>query len=345
MRAILLVGGLGTRLRPLTENRPKALIPVLNRPFISYLLDHLKEAGVTDVVFAAGHLAEPIKRIFPTYSTKNFRLHFAEELRPLGTGGAIRFAFERFKHKNDPRPVLVFNGDVLFDLSLKRFNVFHRQKKSSCTIALKKVDNPAAFGVVETTRDGRIRTFVEKPHSYTDPSLINAGVYAIDPHLILAIPMGQPSSVERDVFPRLLSDGVPMYGYVSTGYWNDIGTHKSYMEAHRDLLTLKNSWTEKFIFRKRAHQRGRKSTVFLGEKTQLAKDVILKGMVCCGRGVRIAAGATIEDSILLDNVRIEKNATVTGSILGTGSKVESGVIVPPGSVLGDKTRIKRQTQQ
>jgi NDP-sugar pyrophosphorylase family protein len=117
------------------------------------------------------------------------------------------------------------------------------------------------------------------------------------------------------------------------------------MEAHRDLLTLKNSWTEKFIFRKRAHQRGRKSTVFLGEKTQLAKDVILKGMVCCGRGVRIAAGATIEDSILLDNVRIEKNATVTGSILGTGSKVESGVIVPPGSVLGDKTRIKRQTQQ
>jgi mannose-1-phosphate guanylyltransferase len=189
VRAILLVGGLGTRLRPLTENRPKALIPVLNRPFISYLLDHLKEAGVTDVVFAAGHLAEPIKRIFPTYSTKNFRLHFAEELRPLGTGGAIRFAFERFKHKNDPRPVLVFNGDVLFDLSLKRFNVFHRQKKSSCTIALKKVDNPAAFGVVETTRDGRIRTFVEKPHSYTDPSLINAGVYAIDPHLITSLPI------------------------------------------------------------------------------------------------------------------------------------------------------------
>jgi NDP-sugar pyrophosphorylase family protein len=121
VKAILLVGGQGTRLRPLTENRPKALIPILNKPFISYLLDHLKEAGVQDVMFAAGHLAEPIKKIFPTYASKKFRLHFAVEPTPLGTGGAIRFAYDKFKKSESAEPVLVFNGDVLFDLSLTDF--------------------------------------------------------------------------------------------------------------------------------------------------------------------------------------------------------------------------------
>lgn len=309
MKAILLVGGQGTRLRPLTENRPKALIPILNKPFISYLLDHLKEAGVQDVMFAAGHLAEPIKKIFPTYASKKFRLHFAVEPTPLGTGGAIRFAYDKFKKSESAEPVLVFNGDVLFDLSLTDFIKHHLSVKAEASIALKKVEHPEAFGVIEMSRDGRIRSFIEKPHSFTTASLINAGVYALSPSLIRAIPTGKSVSVEKEVFPALLSSGRRVYGFVSEGYWNDIGTHKSYMEAHRDLLTLKNSWTEKYFFRKRADQSGRKSTVFLGQKISLAKDATLNGMVCCGDGVAIGSGAIVSNSILFDRVKIGKNVS------------------------------------
>ncbi len=341
MKAILLVGGQGTRLRPLTENRPKALVPVLNRPFISYLLDSLKEAGVTDVAFAAGHLASPIKRIFPKYQKRDFRLHFAEEPGPLGTGGAIRFAYEKLK-KTSGEPVLVINGDVLFDISLKEFIGYHKLKNAECSIALKKVEDPAAFGVVEIDATGRIITFVEKPHSYKDPALINAGVYAFAPHLIRTIPLGQACSVERDVFPRLLTGGVPMAGFVSDGYWNDIGTHKNYLQAHQDLLSTKNSWTEKYFFRKRTLQRGRHSTIFLGQKTHVAKDAQLKGMVCCGHGVSVSPGAVIENSVLLDKVKVGKGAQIKDAILGVGCVVDAGVTVPTGSVLGDKARVKKQ---
>ena len=150
MKAILLVGGLGTRLRPLTTNRPKALMPVLNRPFISYQLDLLKKAGVTEVVFAAGHLSERIREIFPLYSRKNFVLRFAREPRPLGTGGGIRFGYGKLSSWADKsEPLFILNGDVLIDIDLNRLLGFHRSNKSQCTIAVKKVEDPTNFGVVE----------------------------------------------------------------------------------------------------------------------------------------------------------------------------------------------------
>lgn len=337
MRAILLVGGLGTRLRPLTSTRPKALMPVLNRPFLSYLLDSLGEENVTEIILAAGHQAKPLTKHFP-------KLRHAIEPEPLGTGGAIRFAFEKFRKKNDPSPVLIFNGDVLFDLSLKEFIEFHDAKKSQCTIALKKMADPTAFGVVQIDSKGRINNFIEKPHSFRSAALINAGVYAIAPHLIKKIPLGKTSSVEKEFFPALLSAGVPAYGFVSTGYWNDIGTPQTYSQAHRDLLSIKNSWTEKYFFRKRAHELGPNSTLFLGNKTQVSKSAKIKGLVFCGDRVKIGAGAEVENSILFNGVTIGKGARVEDAVLGSGCVIEQGVAVPRGSILGDKTKIKRHSK-
>jgi mannose-1-phosphate guanylyltransferase len=344
MRAILLVGGFGTRLRPLTVNRPKALIPILNRPFISFLLDLLKDAGVSEVVFAAGHLAAPLRSIFPAYQSKSFKLHLALEPRPLGTGGAIRFAYERFSNKKSDEPVLVLNGDVLMDFDARRFIAQHKKKGAAASVVLKRMPDPVAFGVVKITPSGRIRRFIEKPHSFRSAELINAGVYLFAPRLIRSIPLGRNVSVEREVFPRLLSSGESLQGFTMNGYWNDIGTHATYLAAHGDLLRTKNSWTEKYFLRKRAHLPAGQKNRLLDPTARVSPKAVLTGMVCCGRRVVVESSAEIENSVLLDGARVEEGARVSGAIIGSGSVVGKFSVVRPGTVLGDKTVLSPYTK-
>ncbi len=252
MRAILLIGGLGTRLYPLTLSKPKALLPVLDRPFLSYQLDLLKAGNVREVMLACSERNRAWKKDFERLAPRGLKMRFAFESQPLGTGGAIRFAFDHFRSRNDSSPVLVFNGDVFFDLRVEKFLAFHIKRNASCTIALTRVKDPSRFGLVKTSTSGRVEQFLEKSKRKTSVRTVNAGAYLMAPEVIRRIPTGRAVSVERETFPMLLKEKAAVYGFPMKGYWNDIGTHESYLQAQTDLLTTKNFWTQDLLLRKRA---------------------------------------------------------------------------------------------
>ena len=341
MKAILLVGGLGTRLRPLTLSQPKALLPVLNRPFLAYQLDLLKQGGVRDVLLAAGRNARAWERSLKSLSRPGLRLHFAYEPQPLGTGGAIRYAFDHLRSRGvlDDQPVLVFNGDVFFDLDIRAALRFHDGRRSDATIALTRVKDPSRFGVVLTSRQGRVRKFIEKPKRPVGSNWVNAGAYLLEPAWIERIPAGRPVSIERDTFPAALRDGDRLFGLPMTGYWNDIGTHATYLDAHRDLLTGRHRWTPAAYLRKRARFSGGRGRVILGDGCRVDKSARFEGFACAGRGVRVGAGSFLRDCVILDGARIGAGVRMERSIVGPRAVVGDNAVLAEGTVLGAEARI------
>lgn len=355
MIAILLVGGFGTRLRPLTLNRAKGLLPVLNRPFLSYQLDLLREGGVTDAVLAAGRHARQWEKGLRGITPRGLRLHFAYEPAPLGTGGAIRFAYDAARRRLPvDGPVVVLNGDVFLDLDIRKFSAFHRARGSQATIALTEVDDPSRFGVVKTDRAGRVRRFIEKPQRPVGTKLVNAGAYLLDPAWIERIPAGKPVSIERDSFPASLDRREPMYGFAMPGYWNDIGTLATYLGAHRDLLTRPNRWTGGTYLRKNGLRfEGRvrvdaKPAVggraVIGAGSRLGKGVTLNGFVCLGKNVRVGDGASLTDVVVLDETIIGSNVKAEGAVIGRGCRIGDSADLRPGCALGDRTTLSDYTR-
>jgi mannose-1-phosphate guanylyltransferase len=222
--AVLLVGGEGTRLRPLTEWLPKPMLPIANRPFLEHQIEHLREHGVDRVILSCGYLPGPIRDHFGD------RLEYAIEPQPLGTGGAIRFSAGGIDET-----FVVCNGDVLTDLDLTALVSQHRRRGARATIALHRVDDPSAYGLVRTDGDGRVTAFVEKPSpGEVDVDTINAGTYVLEPAVLELIEPGRAVSVEREVFPRLIGEG--LYASVGEGRWRDIGTPESYLAANLEQM-------------------------------------------------------------------------------------------------------------
>ncbi len=329
MKAVLLIGGFGTRLRPLTLARPKALLPVLNRPFLAYQLELLAEAGVTDVMLACGKFMRPWQKDFKALAPRGVKIHFAFEPKPLGTGGAIRFAYDHLKKvtRPDASPVLIFNGDVFFELPVKRFVDFHLNHASAATIALTRVEDPSRFGLVERDDNDRVTQFLEKSKPPFRTNYINAGAYAFNPKAIERIPAGQVVSVERDVFPSMLVKGDRLFGFSMGGYWNDIGTHASYLAAHKHLLTEKNRWTQSTFFTKRTRLNAALSR----------KNLSIDGFVSFGKNVSLGKNCRVTDSVLMDGCRVDEGAQISGSILGRKCRIGHHAVVGPGSVLADGT--------
>lgn len=327
MKAILLVGGLGTRLRPLTLSEPKALLPILNRPFLSYQLDLLKEAGVKDVVLSAGKNSRAWEKSFWKIRQRGLRLHFCYEPSPLGTGGGIRYAYEFLKRNSliDKDPLLVFNGDVFFDIDLQHFLNFHNRKGASVTIAMTRVEDPRRFGLIYMANGSRITDFVEKP-KHPKGNTINAGAYLIAGPLVEALSLQAVLSIERDIFPAWRKAGEPMYGYLSSGYWNDIGTHATYLKAHQDLMSVRNRWTRESFLRKRG--------VLLGTMSRVNSRAKLKGTVCCGSRVRIDSGSEVQNSVIMNNVHIGKNVYISSAIIGSDCRIADNCVLNEGAVLG-----------
>jgi len=348
MIAIILVGGQGTRLRPLTLDRPKGLIPVLNRPFLAYQLDLLKEGGVRDVVLAAGKSAREWESALRGVTPKGLKLHFAYEPAPLGTGGAIRFAFDTIDRKKKiTDPVLAFNGDVFFDLDIHAFEAFHVRRKSLCTIALTKVEDPSRFGVVKTGAGGRVHQFIEKPQRPVGTRMVNAGAYVLDPEWLRRMPSGRPVSIERESFPGTLDRGEPMFGFPMKGYWNDIGTLTTYLDAHRDLLASRNRWTGGNYLRKNG-LRLEGSVRFDGHPTlngravigcgsRIGKNVTLDGFVCLAPGVIVGDGAVLTDVVALEGARIGAGVRAQSAIIGRRCRIGANAELKPGAALGDGT--------
>ncbi|MCU1370481.1 MAG: Mannose-phosphate guanylyltransferase [Ilumatobacteraceae bacterium] len=317
MRAVVLVGGFGTRLRPLTLNTPKQMLPILHRPMIEHVLEHLADHGITDAVLSMGFRPHAFADAYPDGRCAGVELHYAIEPSPLDTAGAIRFA--ALDAGIDDRFVVV-NGDVLTDLDIGKLVAFHEEHGGEGTIALHEVEDPSAFGVVPTDDSGRVLAFVEKPPRDEAPTnLINAGTYVLEASVLDRIPDGRKVSIERETFPAMVADGA-LYAMSGDTYWIDTGTPVKYLQAQTDLLRGERG--------ERAE--GIHPTATVADDALVARSVL-------GEGVVVEAGATVRGSVLLPGSRIEADAVVERAIVGPAATVGRGARVDDVAVLGERS--------
>jgi mannose-1-phosphate guanylyltransferase len=317
MRAVVLVGGFGTRLRPLTFTTPKQMLPIVHKPMIEHVLEHLARHGIHDAVLSMGYRPDAFAGAYPDGRCAGVELHYAIEPEPLDTAGAIRFAAldagidERF---------VVLNGDVLTDLDLGKLVQFHEEHGGEGSIALHRVEDPSAFGVVPTDEDGRVLEFVEKPDRDEAPTdLINAGTYVLEASVLDRIAAGRKVSIEREVFPAMVDDGV-LFAMSGDTYWIDTGTPTKYLAAQLDLLDGLRGEAVDGIHR----------TAEVDPGASIKRSVL-------GSGVRVGSGASVRDSVLLPGAVVERGATVERSVVGRGARVAEGARVDTLAVLGDRS--------
>jgi len=326
VKAIVLVGGEGTRLRPLTYITVKAMVPVLNKPFIEYIIRHLNNHNIRDIVLAIGYKPDSITEYFTNDKQIEARLVYSIEIRPMGTAGALKNA-----EKYIDEPVIAMNGDIFSDIDYTDMIRFHRKKGARVTIALTPVEDPTRFGVVETDRNYKVTRFVEKPRREAVTSnMINAGVYIIEKEVLKRIPEGQHCMFENAIFPALIKDQEPIYGYVTDTYWMDMGTPEKYLQLNGDLLCGKSSQVD---FKKTDISIDQQSSIH--PKSKLAGPVLvdkyckigagveLKGPVVVGQGCEIGNDAFIENSVLWQNVTIGRKAVLKDSIVASCSCIDN----------------------
>lgn len=329
MKAILLVGGEGTRLRPLTYKTPKALLPIANRPFLERQLDWLASHGVDEVVLSLGYLPDAFRERFEAGAYGRLRISFRQEPEPLGTAGGIRYAAEGIDER-----VVVCNGDVLTTLDLTAFVAFHDRRGAEATIALTQVEDPSAFGVVPTRDDGEVVAFVEKPPAGQAPTdWINAGTYVLEPSVLASIPPRLTVSIERETFPRMLDRPGRLFAMGSDAYWIDIGTPDKYLQAHADVLAGRVGLPPA----PGAAEAG--AGVWLEGESEVAPSADLRAPVLVGTGVSVGAGAVVSASVLGAGSSVGAGARVVGSVLLPGIRVEAREVVEhevraPAGVLG-----------
>ena len=338
MRALILAGGKGTRLRPLTVYTPKPIVPVVNRPFLTYQLDLLRKAGITDVTLSLSYQPDKIEDVLGDGSEFGVDLRFVTEPSALGTAGAVRFAIDKASE-----PVIVLNGDILTDLDLSKMVQFHADRKDQITIGLSRVQDPTKYGLVAMNSEAGIESFVEKPKDGTfdgSTNTVNAGVYILEPEALDLIPKGANSSFEYDVFPRALEKKLAFSGYVlEDNYWQDIGTPQSYLSAHLDILSGRAG----FALGERTDSTETSPTAFI-ENSIFAEGCVIKPNAkitnsVLGPGVQVEEKAVIENSVLWAHNRVSTFAKIRGSVLGKGCHIGKDAELRAGSVLGDKAMI------
>ncbi len=338
MKAVVLVGGEGTRLRPLTETTPKPLIPVMDRRFLDHVLDHLARHGVAEAILSSPYLEETFLPFRAARRGAAPTIEWITETEPLGTGGAILQAVD---HLATDESVLALNGDILTDLDLTAMMAFHRERGASVTISLTHVEDARPFGLVPTDARGRVEEFREKPVDAI-PGDVNAGTYVLDPAVLHGFERGQNSSIERQIFPAVIADGRPVYGFLSHGYWMDLGTPETYLQAHFDIfegrvegLRYPAPWVQTTAtVSLRAHL-GR--WVAVGDGAVVADDAQIDDSVLHA-GVRVGAGARVVGSILGPDSQVGVGATVSRCVLGEGARVAAGAVVEDRKIAGPVSR-------
>jgi len=338
MKAVILVGGEGTRLRPLTRNITKAMVPILNKPFLEHMIGYLKGHGIADIILAMGYLPDPIQSYFGDGSQLGVRTTYLVEESPLGTAGAVKNA-EAFLDE----PFFVLNGDILAEIDLTTMIKRHQKIRPKVSIALTLVDNPTIYGVVETDAEGKVKRFIEKPRrDEVTSNLINAGIYILEPEVLEHIPASTPSMFEHHLFPRLLDMGEVILSYPSDAYWIDTGTPEKYLKAHHDLLLR---WGDRGIRLGRGskiHSTARiEGPVLVGEECVVAEDAQVKGPAVLGPRCEVAKGAVVEGSVLWHDSKVGEGAILRNCIAGSHSCVQSGSPVLDGCVLGDNVTVDR----
>lgn len=325
MKALILAGGLGTRLRPLTYSRPKHLLPIANVPHIEHVFDLLERHGVSDVVLLTSYLAEAFEATIGRAAERGLTVTVAHEREPLGTAGALKNAQSLVGEET----FLAFNGDVLTDVDLTAMVDWHREQGAEATIVLTPVDDPSAFGVVPTEPGGRVLGFIEKPRAGEAPTnLINAGVYVCEPRLLDRIPLGRVCSAERELWPEVVQDGT-LYARSSDAYWMDIGTPEKYLQANLDALSgmyassaVADPGEQIALLAAGAelHETARVSSCCLGALSRVEADAIVERAVLLP-GVTVGVGATVRDSVLGEGVKIGPGVALVAATVGDGQTV------------------------
>ncbi len=341
MQALILVGGEGTRLRPLTSTLPKPVVPLAGRPFIVHMLTWLRGHGVDEVILACGFLPDALRAVLGDGESLDLRLHYVVEPEPLGTGGALKYAESRLADR-----FLMLNGDVLTDIDLTDQLAQHERTGARATLALTPVDDPSAYGLVRRHADGSVREFVEKPRpEQIDTDLINAGVYILERSVLEVIAAGRPVSIEREVFPALVGRG--LFGYAAAGYWLDIGTPARYRQGTFDLLdgTMSSDIGAKLAaaggtLTAEADVRGTVSgPAMLGSGAVVEAGASVGPQVVLGARTRVGAGSQIERSVVLDDVDVGPDVSVRDSIVASGVRIGAGCRVEGGAVIGADVRL------
>ncbi|MBV9474194.1 MAG: NDP-sugar synthase [Solirubrobacterales bacterium] len=342
MQALILAGGEGTRLRPLTSTIPKPVVPLVDRPAICYMLEWLRAHGVEDVLLSCGFMAEAVRAVLGDGSALGLRLRFIEEPEPLGTGGALKFAEELLEER-----FLMLNGDVLTDLDLSAQLEQHERTGARVTLALVPVEDPSAYGLVRRAEDGSVTEFVEKPGpEQVDTDLINAGAYVIERDVLAGMPpAGTHLSIEREVFPRLVGQG--LFGYAGSGYWLDIGTPARYLEATFDILEgnvgteLGHELADSRLALVRSDRvAGRVvAPALVGPGCEVAEGAIVGGRAVLGAGVQVSQRAHVESSVVLDGASVGPRTTIRSSIVGPRVQIGERCHIEGGAVLGEGARI------
>jgi mannose-1-phosphate guanylyltransferase len=342
MQALILAGGEGTRLRPLTTTVPKPVVPLVDRPFIRFMVDWLQMHGVDDIVMSCGHLASGVRNVLGDGSALGIKLRYVEEPRPLGTGGALKFAEQLLDER-----FLMLNGDVLTDLDLTGQIAQHVSTGARATLALTPVEDPTNYGLVRTADGGAVTEFVEKPApDQIDTRNISAGVYVLERDAVLGLlEPDQPASIERDVFPRLVGEG--LFGCVSEGYWLDIGTPQRYLQATFDILegTVGTNLVERMgqgflCVEQNVDNAGRIIPSALVESgCRIGDQARIGGRVVLEHGVSVGANTVVERAVVMQGTEIGANCHISGCIVGGGVRIGDGCTIDGMSVIGEGATI------
>ncbi len=337
MQAVVLVGGEGTRLRPLTSTIPKPVLPLVDRPLIVHMLEWLRRHGVDDVILSCGFLATSVRNVLGDGSQLGLRLRFVEEPEPRGTAGALKYAESLLDER-----FLMLNGDVLTDLDLSAQMAQHERTGAVGTLALVGVPDPTAYGLVRLEEDRSVRAFIEKPPAdQIDTNLISAGAYVLERSVLELIPGDQPVSIEREVWPRLVGDG--LFGFPAEGYWLDVGTPERYLQATFDIIegNVRTGVLERLgggflAVSDSASIDGRViPPAVVGQRAHVAEGAHVGSLVVLADGVQVGRGSSIERSVVLQGGEIGEDCALHDCIVGAGARIGDGTQVAGGAVLGE----------
>jgi mannose-1-phosphate guanylyltransferase len=345
MQALILAGGKGTRLRPLTVYTPKPIVPVLNRPFLLYQIEILRRAGIKEIILSLNYQPQKIEHLLSDGSAFGVHIRYVTEPSPMGTAGAYKFAASEIRETT-----VVFNGDILTDLDISEVIKKHKKRHAEASIVLTPVENPTAYGLVETDDENRVLRFREKPKPEELADLttrnINAGIYVLEPTVLDMIPTGENYSFEYNLFPDLLEKKKNFFAEIMTkNYWLDIGTPQSYLQAHHDFLAGK---IKGFAFEK-SENFDVATAASVDEKSIVGEDCVVKPNAkiinsVIGQGVHVEEKAVIENSVVWAHTRVSNSSQIKNAIVGRSCYVGKNAEVSEGSVLGDKTSLTDYTK-
>jgi mannose-1-phosphate guanylyltransferase len=329
LKALFLAGGMGTRLRPLTNHIPKPMVPVMGVPLLARSVRELKRCGISEIVLSTCYCSDRIEKYFGDEINNGLKIQCVCEGKPLGTGGAIKNCQKYFDGT-----FLIFNSDILSNIDVKAMVDFHKKNHADVTIAAAQVKDPSSYGVIEYDSDDKIVSFTEKPKSGEEKSnYINAGVYVFEPKVLDLIPSGIPVSVERDTFPLLLKKGYHMAVFRKSEYWIDIGTPEKYMQAHKDIFDGSCSIPENNFKNDKIYGLANakldptvkiKGPVWFGKNVHIGANAVIGPNVVIGNGFEAGRGCEITNSVIWSNVSVGSGVDIEHSVITSGCHIENG---------------------